>query len=229
MFIRTKSKPSKSNPFNKSVQIVENFRTGTKVKQKIIKHMGVAYNDEQLTDLQNLAKLYLNELKESISPSLFSADDQQSLKENNNTTNADTNTNASTDTNPNPNTNTNKSNTNKTHPYTDEDYQLDIRTLTEQGRVIRGIHDIYGKLFDQLQLPNLFKNPSQHKKSIVNIFKQIVMARIANPDSKRASVNALEQQFGISLNLDKVYRMMDKIDDKTIDRLNNLRTEWERG
>ncbi len=37
-----------------------------------------------------------------------------------------------------------------------------------------------------------------------------------------ASVNALEQQFGISLNLDKVYRMMDKIDDKTIDILNSL-------
>ncbi|MBA5249261.1 MAG: hypothetical protein FE834_06995, partial [Gammaproteobacteria bacterium] len=63
--------------------------------------MGVAYNDEQLTDLQNLAKLYLNELKESINPSLFSADDQQSLKENNNTTttNADANTNTSTNTN----------------------------------------------------------------------------------------------------------------------------------
>ena len=33
------------------------------------------------------------------------------------------------------------------------------------------------------------------------------MARIANPDSKRGSVRRLEEDFGVSLPLEKVYRM----------------------
>ena len=45
------------------------------------------------------------------------------------------------------------------------------------------------------------------------------MARIANPDSKRASVNFLEQDFGISFSLDKIYRMMDKLDNQVIKRI----------
>lgn len=32
----------------------------------------------------------------------------------------------------------------------------------------------------------------------------------------------LEENFGISISLDKVYRMMDKIDDKAIEKLNDL-------
>ena len=39
------------------------------------------------------------------------------------------------------------------------------------------------------------------------------MARIANPDSKMGSVRTLERDFGVTLGLNKVYRMMDKIDD----------------
>ncbi len=47
----------------------------------------------------------------------------------------------------------------------------------------------------------------------------VVMARIANPDSKRGSVRRLEEDFGVSLPLEKVYRMMDQLDVKTITHL----------
>ncbi len=43
-----------------------------------------------------------------------------------------------------------------------------------------------------------------------------VMARIANPDSKRASVRCLERDFGVHVPLEKVYRMMDRLDDAAI-------------
>jgi len=84
-----------------------------------------------------------------------------------------------------------------------------MKNLIEEDRVITGIHDIYGKLFDELNLRSIFAYPSRNKISI-ELFKNIVMARIAKPDSKRASVNLLEENFGISLNLDSVYKMMDK-------------------
>ena len=47
----------------------------------------------------------------------------------------------------------------------------------------------------------------------------VVMARIANPDSKRGSVRRLEEDFGVSLPLEKVYRMMDQLDATVIKRL----------
>jgi transposase len=50
---------------------------------------------------------------------------------------------------------------------------------------------------------------------------QLVMARIANPDSKKASVENLAKDFGCELSLSGVYRMMDFIDDKVISQINN--------
>ena len=52
-----------------------------------------------------------------------------------------------------------------------------------------------------------------------------VMARIAHPASKRASVQRLGQQFGVQLSLDQVYRMMDRLDAGRISRLKRLATE----
>jgi transposase len=49
-----------------------------------------------------------------------------------------------------------------------------------------------------------------------------VLARIANPQSKRASVLNLEENFGIKLDLSAVYRMMDKITDQGIEKLNKV-------
>ena len=51
------------------------------------------------------------------------------------------------------------------------------------------------------------------------VLKDMTISRIANPLSKRGSVNMLEQEFGINLDLDKVYRMMDKVDDEVIKKI----------
>jgi hypothetical protein len=51
MFIRVKSTPKSPR---KSIQLVESKRIDGKVKQKIIKHVGVAANDEELEELKLL-------------------------------------------------------------------------------------------------------------------------------------------------------------------------------
>ena len=105
--------------------------------------------------------------------------------------------------------------------YSDKDYQVDIRELDEESRTISGIHDIYGSLFDELGLGKVIASPRRNQQA-VRILRDIVLARVACPDSKRASVQNLEQNFGVSLPLDKVYRMMDKLDDEAIERLNEM-------
>jgi transposase len=50
-----------------------------------------------------------------------------------------------------------------------------------------------------------------------NLF-HTVMGRLANPQSKRATVAALEADFGVHLNLQSVYRMMDSVDEKVVEK-----------
>ena len=51
MFVRVKSTP---NSPRQSVQIVESVREGDKVRQKILRHVGIAMNDAELARLSQL-------------------------------------------------------------------------------------------------------------------------------------------------------------------------------
>ena len=193
MFVRIKSKSK--DKYNKSVQLVESSRVNGKVVQTIVKHIGVAYNDEQLDELRLLAKSIQITLENVDKESLFQAEEliedltlegkyDQSI-------------------------------------YSDEDYNVDIRNLEEESRTITGIQEIYGKLYEELKVGSSIAKPARNV-SVAKIFKEMVISRIANPDSKRGSVAALEEKYGVEIDLDKVYRMMDKLDDIAIAKLNTL-------
>jgi len=108
--------------------------------------------------------------------------------------------------------------------YDSQDYSVNLINLIEEQRLVAGIHEAYGKLFDDLGYAKVISYPSRNKM-IVDVFKNIVLARIANPVSKRASVLKLEEDFGLTINLDRVYRMMDKLDISAIERLKKITYE----
>ena len=89
--------------------------------------------------------------------------------------------------------------------------------LEEEQRLITGVHEVYGEMYRLLGLDELLPR-SRYRASHDALF-HVVMARIANPDSKRGSVRRLEEDFGVSLPLEKVYRMMDQLDATVIKRL----------
>lgn len=89
---------------------------------------------------------------------------------------------------------------------------LSATQIEETSRRILGIHDVYGTVYEKLGFSNPFSHPSRRTHA-ASLLKEIVLARIAQPQSKRASVQWLETHCNISLNLDHVYQMMDKIDD----------------
>ena len=60
MFIRVKTTPKSPR---KTVQIVESKRIDTKVKQRIVKYVGVAANDEELEELKLLAAKFKSQLE----------------------------------------------------------------------------------------------------------------------------------------------------------------------
>jgi transposase len=209
MFIRVKSTP---NSPRKSVQIVHSHRIDGKVKQRIVKHVGVAQDDEQLEELKSLANSIKVKLELDEQLPLYTVDEIEKLKKYEKK----------------PSTKT----TSKKEKLIEavnsheldinrEDYDVNLLDILEEDRVIKGIHDIYGKLYDELGFNKVLKNPARNVAS-AKALREIVLSRIANPDSKRGSVNNLEENFGVTLNLNTVYNMMDKIGDNEVLKLNKL-------
>ena len=187
MFIRVKSTP---NSPRRSVQIVQSLRQGSQVRQKIIRHVGIAMDDQELERLKELAEFIKVGIQTQTQASLFSQEElARQLSEARQQA--------------------------QTHPM-----KVDLRALRETQRVVGGIHEVYGKIYRELGLHRLLR-VSRYRASSEALF-QCVMARIANPKSKRASVRLLEEDFGVRLPLEKVYRMMDQLDASRVERLQRL-------
>jgi transposase len=192
-------------------QIVKSARVNGKVKQTIVKHIGVAANDEELEELKSLANSIKIKLELDEQLPLYTAAELEKLEKYNKKLSKDEkNKNSLVKAINQQNNNINR-----------EDYDVNLLDIIEEDRVIKGIHDIYGKLYNELEFDKILYNPARQVASN-KVLKEIVMARVANPDSKRASVINLEENFGVNLNLKAVYKMMDKIGDNEILKLNKL-------
>ena len=90
------------------------------------------------------------------------------------------------------------------------DDKVDMGALREEQRIIEGIGDVFGKLYEDL---GLTKALGDTKKDYPRneILKACVLARIANPVSKYRTASMLEQDYGIRIALEKIYRMMDRL------------------
>lgn len=176
MFVRRKT--SKSNP-NIYFQIAESYREGNLVKQKIIKHVGTAKDEQQAKKMQTLGE----QLK-----SLYEA--------------------------------------NSSEIEIEQYYQKELSKIQQSSPSLfncqkiqskkLGFHDVYGKVFDEMGLANIIKS-----KKFNIILKDIIMAKIFQPNSKRKLVEILSENFGINHKLNLVYDMMDQIDEQAIQAIQN--------
>ncbi|GMT44045.1 MAG: transposase [bacterium] len=218
MFVRVKSTPKSPR---RSVQIVQSFRIGSKVRQRIVKHIGIARDDNELEELKSLAYSIKVKLELSGALPLYTPGEIEKLSKT-----AGDNANSSKRTDK-LSSNNNKEKDNKSGsenialPIDRTLYSVNLLDIDEEDRIIKGIHEIYGKLYDELGFDRVMPNPARNKQAS-RILKEIVLSRIANPESKRGSVLDLAGRFGVKLDLKAVYRMMDKIDDKQITKLNKL-------
>jgi transposase len=152
--------------------------------------VGIAVNEEELKQLLGLAHHIKSQLEEEHTSTLFGPEKMTNIAL--------------------------QSRENKQE--TEDSITVDLKKLTEEQRIIVGIHDVYGKIYQELGFHQVLK-PSRHGIASSNILHHIVMARIANPESKRGSVINLETDFGININLQSVYRMMDRLDDASCEKI----------
>ncbi len=86
----------------------------------------------------------------------------------------------------------------------------DARRLREDRRVVLGIHEVFGALYAQLGLSEAWGTGARKSEGV---FRQAVLIRLAEPGrSKRAQALRLGRDYGIPLDLGKLYRMMDRLD-----------------
>ena len=83
---------------------------------------------------------------------------------------------------------------------------VNISNLREEKRITTGFHEIYGSLFDRAGYGRVIKG----KKS-AQIFRDVVMARLSKPVSKRSTCELLSEKLGKSHQLEQIYRMMDAL------------------
>jgi transposase len=84
--------------------------------------------------------------------------------------------------------------------------------LREEQRIIDGIGEVFGKLYSDLGFDGAITGTRRDAKWN-SILKTCVMARIANPSSKRRTAALLEEDYGIKVALNDIYTMMDHASD----------------
>lgn len=185
MYVRTKTTP---NSPRKSIQVCETYRVRDKVKQRIVRYVGIAMNDEEeqkLKDLANeiMANILLERHKQSKQMSLFEPTKEDMLRYVKNKPG--------------------RKRRKKLEDILPPD-QVTLADVREQARVIDGVHDIGGILFDQMY-GGIFK-----QKLLNNRLRDLVLTRMVYPYSK----HRLQQKFSKFAkehSLDAIYRLMDKV------------------
>jgi len=172
------------------VQIVESVREGRHVRQKVLRHIITANAGDDFEKIREIAEYACIELQQAKKPSLFStAELAEMVLESRRKSEPDT------------------------HPL-----PVNLKNLREEHRLITGIHDVYGALFDRAGFGQALKRCKVSRQ----VFKDIVMARLAKPASKRSSCEMLEKDFGKTIALEKVYRMLDLLKEENIKKLQDI-------
>lgn len=138
MFVRINSTP---NSPRKSIQIVESLRSGDKVRQKIIRYVGIAMNDYEQERLVALANDIIAEIKkERETPELFNNIEKPQLGRK------------------------------KRKQLTDilPPDQVSLTDIREESRIIEGVDEIAGCAYDELGFDTLLgQGPNKLLKDIV--------------------------------------------------------------
>ena len=188
MFVRRKT--SKNSP-KIAIQLVENIRVGKKVKQKIVRHFGTALDEEEAKVLTQLALVYKVRLQEqSKQLALFDKNTFDSIEKL----------------------------VESSQAKQPERLEVNLKNIVEEKRIVTGIHQVFGKIFDAVGFQDVLKNPSS-KKASVKLLKNVVIGRIAEPASKRQTARMLSEEYGVNTQLTSIYRMMDFVDSHAIEKI----------
>lgn len=187
MFVRVKSTP---NSPRRSVQVVESSRSGERVTQRIVRHMGIALDAQEETKLRAMAE-------EFIARSVTERLNADALFESP------------------PIARRVGRPPRQTLASVAPPDQVRLADVAEVARRVEGPHEVLGHLFDYLHFDQILGANG------TALLRDLVVSRVMAPASKRGSAADLDEHYGRSHPLDRVYRMMDSLH-KRLDRLKQI-------
>ena len=189
MFIRVNKTP---NSPRKSIQIVESHRIGNKVKQKIVHYVGIALDEEEVQKLKDLATDLIVKIEKQRDASSNQLSFGELITDEMRKT-----------------TLLNKSKLGRPRKKQLQDIipvdQVTLDEIVEKERIMDGIHDVGGHVFDELY-GKIFP-----KKRILKKVRDLVLSRIAFPSSKHKTQQLLKKHCCQEHQLDSLYRAMDNL------------------
>ena len=188
MFVRVKSTP---NSPRCSVQIVESTRQGKKVRQQLVKHVGIAQDEKNLEELKLLGEELIIQIEKERSGAFPIIAPEELAKLTYEGRNR-------------------RKEGRERQKGESEALEVDLRNLREKQRVIEGTTEVFGRVYEEMGFDEIFGETQAQRKS-AEILKNCVLARLSNPGSKRRTASLLERDFAIRIALDKIYRMMDAL------------------
>jgi len=179
VFIRVKTTP---NSPRRSVQVVESVRTADAVRQRIVRHMGIALDADEEAKLRVMADEFIS--REAAArlnrDSLFEVDA------------------ASVPRRP-------GRPARQTLASVAGVQDVRLGDLREVARRVEGPHEVLAPLFDYLRFDRVLDGRG------AALLRDLVIARVMAPGSKRSSTEQLDLHYGRTHSLDSVYRLMDAL------------------
>ena len=87
---------------------------------------------------------------------------------------------------------------------------FNLNYARETHRVIHGIGGVCGAVYDKLGYNNIIQGTYKDEEWN-DVLRSCVLCRVADPQSKRKTVNTLELDYNKQIPLEKMYRMMDQV------------------
>lgn len=170
-----------------SVRIVESVRRKGKTMQKTIRSLGVCPFSE-LEDVKGFAQQVLVKLKNDRHPALpgmaeivYSEDEPKKT-----------------------------SLKKRVKRKTVSEEMFSLTSLQEKARIIHGLEGVCGEVYDKLGFLEIIRGTNKDIQWN-EVLKACVLGRIADPVSKKKTVENLVLDYNQDIPLEKVYRMMDRL------------------
>ena len=192
MYIRVTGTP---NSPRRAVKVVESIREGFTVRQVIVKHIGIASDESEINKLKQLGQEFIahEQLRREGATGQFSLFGDETPKDR---LEAIQNQ---------PTKKRGRKPLTRLEELTDSDTVV-LKNLIEEQRIVDGLHEIGGHVFSQLGYDKILSG-----KKNVELLRDIVLMRIADPGSKFKAQRLLANRFSRTHDLDAIYRMMDKL------------------
>lgn len=171
------------------VQVVESVRLGNKVSQRVVRHVGTATTEEQLRQLRQLGQTIIEEFRLKDSPQKHVLTPRQYAE---------------------------LFLQSRQAPQKIDALGVDLAQCREEYRLSAGVREALGEMYRQMGWERVL---GARRMSGNRILQELVLARVAQPRSKRATVRDLADQGTVSLDLDRVYRTLDYLDEALVEKV----------